>query len=379
MTKETLLYCATDKEIHDALMSAKQKINESILLELARDRGIFYSVREPREDLIKKISLLPHDFHDLNLLLEQREHAGRSEKITSVTLDAALTVEEIKDVVRAYTEDSPDDERVTHYGKGANQVVVNVKYSDVNYGKTRLVQRTAKEAGIEFHVESDKTIIRMPANLRVKGIFEKLKDRIDSNKKTEINAVRIEIGEFKSPALRTEFFTTLISTLQGFRPEDVTSIKIEKLPKDLQSDELDLEDDQSTEEAREEALSFVKNVALRGSTLLASEEYQSFVRKGFFITSIIWRSKLVDFPNPIIEFEAAFEEPDIGAGFKYYVRGCYNVVDKHYTKTIRPIDKDAMEKYLTLIEETAAATIAELRKKVSSGVNGELIEEVSDD
>lgn len=39
MSKNALQYCATDKEIYDALMSAKQKINEKVLLELAKDWG----------------------------------------------------------------------------------------------------------------------------------------------------------------------------------------------------------------------------------------------------------------------------------------------------------------------------------------------------
>ncbi|MEZ3187617.1 hypothetical protein HZR81_22290 [Pseudomonas sp. LM13] len=77
MIKNALQYCATDKEIHDALMSAKQKINEKVLLELAKDRGIFYSAKDSRDDLVSAISLLPHDYHDLNTLLEQRERARR--------------------------------------------------------------------------------------------------------------------------------------------------------------------------------------------------------------------------------------------------------------------------------------------------------------
>lgn len=77
MINNTLQYCATDKEIYDALMSAKQKISEKVLLELAKDRGIFFSPKETREDLCSAISLLPHDYHDLNTLLEQREHQGR--------------------------------------------------------------------------------------------------------------------------------------------------------------------------------------------------------------------------------------------------------------------------------------------------------------
>jgi len=118
MIKNALQYCATDKEIHDALMSAKQKINEKVLLELAKDRGIFYSAKDSRDDLVSAISLLPHDYHDLNTLLEQREHSGRQEKLTSVTLPTALTVEGIREVLREYIEESPEDEKVTQTDKG---------------------------------------------------------------------------------------------------------------------------------------------------------------------------------------------------------------------------------------------------------------------
>lgn len=366
MINNTLQYCATDKEIHDALMSAKQKISEKVLLELAKDRGIFFSPKDSRDDLISAISLLPHDYHDLNTLLEQREHQGRQEKLTSVTLPEALTVEEIKEVLKEYTTESPPDEKVTHHAKGNDQVVATVKYSDIDYGKTRLIQRTPKEAGIEFHIEKNKTVIRMPANDRIKGVFGKLKDKLDAKRKTEIPAIRIEIGEFESPALRTEFFTTLISDLKGFALKNVTSVKVERLRQEPEEGELQLEDDQESEEAKQEALALVKKVALKGETLLASEEYQSLAKKGFFITSIIWRSMLAKHPYPMIEFEAAFEEPMAGKGFKYFVRGAYNVVDKQYTKTIRPVDTEDKEKYLSIIEDTAANTIKELRKKAQA-------------
>lgn len=363
MIKTNLQYCATDKEIFDALMSAKQKISEKILLELAKDRGIFYSHMDTREELVSAISLLPHDFHDLNTLLEQREHSGRQEKLTSVTLPVALTADEIKEIIKEYTADSPTDERVTQHSRD-NQVVASLTYSEVDYGKTRLVQRTSKKAEIEFHVATDKTVVRMPSNSRVIAVFDKMKDQLDSKKKTEIPAIRIEIGEFQSSAIRTEFFTSLISNLKGFRLSNVTSVKVERLKGLQQEGELDIDDDQDVEEANQEALALVKNVALKGETLLASEEYQSLSRKGFFITSIIWRSRLEKSTYPIVEFEAAFEEPGLGKGFKYFVRGAYNMMDKQYTKTVRPVEPNDKEEYLSLIEETATSTIAELRKKV---------------
>jgi hypothetical protein len=366
MIKNTLQYCATDKEIFDALMSAKQKISEKVLLELAKDRGIFYSAKDSRENLISYISLLPHDFHDLNTLLEQREHSGRQEKLTSVILPIALTADDIKEVLKEYTEQSPDDERVTHHSKGSNQIVANIKYSEIDYGKTRLVQRTPKEAAIEFHVEAGKTIVRMPSNDRVKGIFGEIKDKLDSKQKTDIPEIRIEIGEFQSSALRTEFFTSLISNLSGFTLKNVTSVKVERLKQERQEGELDLDDDQDAEEAKQEALALVKKVALKGETLLASEEYQSLTKKGFFITSIIWRSMLAMPLHPMIEFEAAFEEPLLGKGFKYFVRGSYNLIDMQYTKTIRPVELEDKEKYLSIIESTAASTITALRKKAQA-------------
>ncbi len=377
MIKNTLQYCATDKEIHDALMSARKKISEKVLLEIAKDRGIFLSNKETREDLIGVISLLPHDYHDLNSLLEQSENSGRQEKITSVTLAEELTVEEIKDILKEYADEAPADERVNFHPKGTNQVNVNVNYSEIDYGKTRLIQRTPKEAGIEFHTEDKKTIIRMPANERVKKIFSKLKDKIDFKKKKEVQAIRIEIGEFESPSLRTTFFTSLISTLNGFTLSNVTSVKVERLKAEPEDDELVFEDDQETEEAKQVALALVQKVALKGETLLASEEYQSLSRKGFFITSIIWRSKLKKPPYPMIEFEAAFEEPLLGKGFKYFIRGAYNMVDQHYTKTIRPIDALDKEKYLTIIEETAANTINDLQNKAKIDVNVEKTQGVS--
>jgi len=366
MIKSTLQYCATDKEIFDALMSAKQKISKSVLQEIAKDRGILLSAQDSREDLIGFIALLPHDYHDLNTLLEQREHSGRQEKLTSITLKENLNPDEIREILKEYATESPVDERLTHQSKGSRHLVATVNYVDVDYSKTRLIQRTPKEAEIEFHVEKEKTTIRMPANERALGIFEKIKDKLDSKKKKEIQALRIELSEFESPTLRTEFFTSLISGLEGFSLDNVTSVKVERLKQEPEEQGLELEDDQENEEAKQEALALVKKVALRGETLLASEEFQSFTKRDFFITSIIWRSRSNRPPYPLIEFEAAFEHPIAGKGFKYFVRGSYNVVGGHLTKTMRPVDADSKESYLCLIEKTADETVAKLREKVKS-------------
>src|ERR1700731_938571 len=95
MSRDPARYCATDKEIYDLLMSSKRKISDIVMLTLARDRGILYSPKESRDELASKLSLLTHGFHDLSVLIEQRELSTRGEKTTSMTLPP-LTLEELK-------------------------------------------------------------------------------------------------------------------------------------------------------------------------------------------------------------------------------------------------------------------------------------------
>lgn len=363
MNKNNLIYCATDKEIFDVLMSAKRRINEKIILQLAKDRGIFYSSKESREDLISKFSLLTHDFHDLNSIIEKRESVNKVEKITSITLDDVLTAEDIKNVIQ---EDNLPDVKITGHSKNKNQFIANLQYSEIDYGKTRLVQRIAKEAKIDFQFEEGKTIVRFPANDQVKNIFDKFKGKIEEKKKKIISVSKIEIGEFDTPELRTKFFIYLISNLTNFSIDNVTSIKVERFKQIEEDSESELDDDQNKEEAKQEALAMVKNVALKGYSLLLSEEYQSLIRKGFFITSIIWRSTLNIPSGPKVEFEAAFDDPELGTDFKYAVRGVYKSIDKdEYTKTLRPLDSGERDEYLQLIEEVANKAIETIRKQNS--------------
>lgn len=357
-----LHYCATDNEIYEVLMSSKQKMTEVVLLEIAKDRGIFFSSKDSREVLADKIALLPHDYHDLSLILEQREHAGRSEKITSVIFNAGLTMDDIKEVAKEYRDQPQKDEKVLSYAEGNDRYVVKVKYSEMDYSRTRLIQRKPKEADIEFIVEGEQTTVRMPANHKSKEVFDKLKTRLDNRKKTDLPVVLIEISEFESAAQRTSFFTSLISTIPDFKLDNVTSVKVEPIDNDTR---YDLDDDQEIEQAKEEALSLVRKVALAGESLLASEEYQSLQRKGFFITSIIWRSKKIYEPLSIVEFEAAFEEPHAGKGFKYSVRGALNFTGREYTKTLRPIVENLKQQYQSLIEQTAMQVVAGIRAEAS--------------
>src|ERR1035441_1157236 len=96
MPKPRLLYCATDKELFDVLMSSKQHFGERTLLNLARNRGILYSFSDDRIDLADKLSLMIFGHHEILAIQEEFERAGRGEKTTSFRINTELTPTEIK-------------------------------------------------------------------------------------------------------------------------------------------------------------------------------------------------------------------------------------------------------------------------------------------
>jgi len=121
-------FYATDKDIFDLLASAKQKLTDGVLRELARQRGIFYSPQDTREDLVDALSLLPHSLNELLDLMDRRETSRRNEKTTSVTLDADIPIDELKAVVREYQDEVGTTEKVASHQKGTNALVMNVEY-----------------------------------------------------------------------------------------------------------------------------------------------------------------------------------------------------------------------------------------------------------
>src|SRR5690606_13297245 len=115
-----------------------------------------------------------------------------------------------------YIEHAPSDEKITSTPKGTDQYLVNVNYTEIDHSKTRLIQRTKKEAGIEFYIENDKTRVRMPSNEKAKQIVDSLKTKLEAKKKSQIKAIQIDLSEFNSAESRTRFFTSLITKLKDF-------------------------------------------------------------------------------------------------------------------------------------------------------------------
>lgn len=357
-------YCATDKEIYDLLISGKQKLTESVLLELARDRGIFYSPKDTRSDLVDAIAALPHDYLDVVGVIERRDHARRGEKTTSVTLAVDLSIDEIKSVALAYQAEAKASEKVTANQKGASGYSMNVEYDEYDYSRTRLIQRQRKEASIEFVKKDGVTVIRMPATDKARLVVDNLVGKVEGIRKAEVPAQQISLNGLDSPDDRTSFFTSLISGIQGYDLDTVINLKVASGTSE-DDDDVDIDEDEN-EDVKQEMLAVVHSVSMQGSNLVASSQYQQLKQGGFYITSMTWRAKEGTSPYDMIQFDASFENGIEGTGFKYGVKRSSRLKSGEYAKQFRPVDEGDRAQLFELLESAARSVLAKLHLKVAA-------------
>jgi hypothetical protein len=363
MPDTTQQFYATDKDIFDVLACAKRSLTDGVLREIARERGIFFSPHDTRDDLVEAISELPFTLNELQEVLGRRESPRRGEKTTSVILDANIAIDELKAVVREYKADVGDSENVVSHSKGADGLVMTVEYDDMDYSRTRLIQRQRLDSTIEFIQKGDKTVVRLPASPKSKQIVEDLTGRIESRRRAPIVREAIELDADFTADERTTFFMRLISELPDHKLNGVTNLKIAPSPRvDDDLDEDDLDED-ATAEARQELLVIVKSMALSGENLIASKEYMSLRDRGFFITSVTWKTKEVKPSYDIPHLHAEFEDGENGKSFKYSVKGVYRFQEGEYTKTARPVDDAGREGLYELIESAARAILEDMKAK----------------
>lgn len=354
---------ANDNDIYDLLISGKQRLTASVLRELARDRGIFYSPEDTREELADNLSILPHDFHDISGIVQKREPPHRREKTTFIRLDSQLSVEEMKMATTAYAEKAGLGENVTHRPRGVTGYSVNVAYEEFNHTRTRLLQRDRHEAGIDFLVENNQTLIRLPATEKARRVVAAIKETVEQKRKEKIVEEKIELTGLSTPALRSRFFTRLISTLPGYKLKNVMNLKVSSILGKDSEGSFDLEEDLEDDAAKEMFAAVVHSMALSGQNLVQSQEYKDLTSRGFFITSITWRSEHERDPNDIIQFDAGFEDRKIGKGFKYQVQGAFRAHKGTHRKSIVHVADLEKPTLFSLLEDTARKVLADLLKE----------------
>ncbi|WP_156386722.1 hypothetical protein [Aureimonas sp. Leaf454] len=267
--KESLLKLfATDKDLYDIMISAQQRLTRSNMLEIGKGRRTFFFTHENRDDIIEYMSLLIYDYDGVLDILERRESSRRSEKNTSITIPIELTASEIKEFVSSFNDKNRGVENMTLHG-GAKTSTINPEYTDYDFSKTRLAQKTPRNASLVLEVGEGKTVIRLPSTEKSRSVVTGLHSRIESIKKKELPLDEVSLSLLATADERSTFFTKLISEMDKFVLEGVTSLKVAAWPSSLGALSDD-GDDEELGEAAAEMMAVVRSVAISGENLVAS-------------------------------------------------------------------------------------------------------------
>lgn len=364
MTDRIPFLYATDKDIFDLLMSSKRKMSESVLHGLAISRGIIYSRKTKRDRLASDISVLPHDYLSISKLIERREQHSRHEKRAYVDVPVALTHEEINQTIQEYKNEVQGSEVVTIQQRRAHDVYVNIAYDEIDYSKTRLIQRQRRDAGIEFVIGENRTTIRMPATEKARAIVEKLAHHVSKIKLQDLRRNDLSLNGLSADQ-RTSFFMQMMQSIAGYQLQTVVSIKCASDDEEIaEGFELDIEKERPVES---EIVSKINSVALSGMNLLQSEEYQTLRRNGFFITAVTWRALQKDKPQDLLQFDVSFDNPREGNGFRFGVRIARRLADGALTSDFKPLDIIRQPSLWSLVERASSDVIKSILSSATHG------------
>ncbi|MBR9881253.1 MAG: hypothetical protein GYB17_17375 [Gammaproteobacteria bacterium] len=316
------IYIPSDKNIFDALQH--KKIRHCDVQKFLRSRGIIVSPSLGKSDLSKFVAGLTFDYHDYVYITKLLENPNRKEKTTRTTVKAASNNEQLVEACQKITKPDGGGESYKVVRKGDSTVLV-VTYTEVDFTKTELRQKTLKKCEIELHPDGDEVAVRMPATKKGRELAERIKSSLSDVIGEELEEEVISLESIAIPEARSLFFDELIKSIPGYELEDVSSVDVFHEIDNLEDDE---DDDGDENESSTSFAGFISKAALAGGGVLESAEFNQLHSRGFFISKIIWTVIDILPGGDKVELEAQFGQPSSCSDFKYLVRGVYNYNDR---------------------------------------------------
>lgn len=310
------IYIPSDKNIFDALQH--KKIGHSEVLRFLRGRGIIVSQSLDKIDLSKTIAGLTFDYNDYIYITKLLENPNRKEKTTRTTVKATSNNEQLAEACQKISKPEGWGESYKVVKK-ENSTILVVTYTDVDFTKTELRQRTLKKCEVEIHAEGDEVSVRSPATKKGKEISERFKSSLSRIIGEELEEEVVSLETVTLAEARSLFFDFLIKSIPGYELEDVSSVDVYH-----EIDDLDENEDDEENASSENFAGFIRKAALAGGGVLESAEFNQLHSRGFFISKIIWTVVDTLPGGDKVELEAQFGKPSSCTDFKYLVRGIYN-------------------------------------------------------
>lgn len=306
------IYYATNKDIYDLLVSSGKRINVNALRALAAERGIYFSARASREEMAEYLSDLNFSSDDLESIVLKTKQRGREEKYNTSYFDYKPKDDELSEVTESVVSALKQSGNVVSCEATATGFELDLQYTEFDLGKTRLKQKEEKEAKVEIYTEDGKVKIRGPVGQKIQEVKHFVEKELKKKTK-DLQVKDISLEEVMDAQLRSKFFENLLSSLKGYRLEDVTKVKLERFQSEASEDQSE-DDDDLIDNA--EATGVVSKALFEGRGLLYSNTFKGLTAKGYYISGIAWTAEEKQGHNRI-GVEAGFKEPTECVDFFY--------------------------------------------------------------
>lgn len=271
-------FFAQPNDIFDALYSSERNYSLKQLKLYALKYGIVVSARCDRETLCRRLASLTYDYHAFMELSESLQTTSRKKQSSVIHLDKGITLDQIQTIF-PNLQNKRHRENITLKTRRSNNnnIGIDVNYTEIDHGQTRLKQRTPKDSKIEI---LDGKKIRYTSNERTEEIIQALIASLEESEEEEISIQKIDLSTFVNPKVINDFFINLTFADSDVLPfMQVSHIGIHKLDSDMEDEE----------EASEMLLASINKASLSGNDVLNSAEVKKFLKSGdYYIHKISW-------------------------------------------------------------------------------------------
>lgn len=355
-------YFADDKDIADLL--GARKFSKKKLLNLAQNRSIFLSHDLSRESIIDYLSQIPFSWPQLQELLEFLETVTQEEKVTACRLDSSATEDQLSKVLSDLRDIRGDTANESYLiKKKGGATTVTITYSEIDTKSTRALQRVHKEIVIAIVKGDSGFEVRYPFNARAQTIVDKIEGMLPILKGEEKpKRETVDLAGIHDPGLRSDFFVTLMDSMDGYKRRDVIDLKLNRFTSLAIGD--DSLDEEKSDDLSAKLKGLVKRTSLAGESLLNSPEYQQFSRGGFSVYRVVWEAMERTGQGRVFELEAQFRKIEEGTGFNYLIRGMRGYDDDGELGPLkRKLLNDDRKRLTKSIEDAAFSSAKTIRTK----------------
>ncbi|WP_265593741.1 hypothetical protein [Verrucomicrobium sp. BvORR034] len=279
-------YCPEDKDIVDFVNSSGIALSEFV--EFLRKRQVYVPGTITREVLAEVVAREIFVWEDVQELLKLLSISKKREKVVMAShltgADIEVLEQAVASVSQTRNEKYGEGIKITPTANGGYRVAI--EYRKVDYEKTRLIQCVECDTEILFDKTGDGFKTRRSSDVKagevelaILGEFE----RLAVAEKQELVSEKMLLSRLVSVEEKVRFFTHLMENIKGYKFQEIKSVKIQS-----SANEHEVLDSEEGDELAEEYASTIESLIVSGKNLGATDLYDHYVGKGYYLTSASW-------------------------------------------------------------------------------------------